>query len=444
MSDLLSLGAAGVSSYSRALQTIGDNIANAQTPGYARRTTVLSEQTSTGSSVLYRDQASANGVLVEGVSRAVDPWLIEDARASSSDASRSGARLSGLSAAESALADGGAGVGASMTAVFNRADELAADPANTTRRGAFLQSVDDVASTFRRTADGLSRAADSVTGGAGATVSRLNTDIAALAKVNDGLHRARAGSTNEASLLDERDRLVDSIATALPVKVAYDPSGAATLTLASGTLLSGTDQATLSLAIAADGRLSLSATSSTGSFAVAPVSGALSGHIDAADHIATQRTSLDTLATRFAATINAQHAAGRDAAGNPGVALFTVAAGASDIAAVPLTVADVAAADATTGNGNALSFGNLRGSNGAEAGWAALVAQQSQTVASARAQDSVASTRRDGAATARNNLSGVNLDTEAADLVRYQQAYQASARVLQVARETMQTILSSI
>jgi flagellar hook-associated protein 1 FlgK len=124
--------------------------------------------------------------------------------------------------------------------------------------------------------------------------------------------------------------------------------------------------------------------------------------------------------------------------------LFTVAAGASDIAAVPLTVADVAAADATTGNGNALSFGNLRGSNGAEAGWAALVAQQSQTVASARAQDSVASTRRDGAATARNNLSGVNLDTEAADLVRYQQAYQASARVLQVARETMQTILSSI
>ena len=124
MSDLLSLGAAGVSSYSRALQTIGDNIANAQTPGYARRTTVLSEQTSTGSSVLYRDQASANGVLVEGVSRAVDPWLIDDARASSSDASRSGARLSGLSAAESALADGGAGVGASMTAVFNRADEL--------------------------------------------------------------------------------------------------------------------------------------------------------------------------------------------------------------------------------------------------------------------------------------------------------------------------------
>ena len=76
MSDLLSLGAAGVNSYSRALQTIGDNIANAQTPGYARRTTVLAEQTSSGSSVLYRDQVWAIGVLVEGVSRAVDPWLI--------------------------------------------------------------------------------------------------------------------------------------------------------------------------------------------------------------------------------------------------------------------------------------------------------------------------------------------------------------------------------
>ena len=47
----------------------------------------------------------------------------------------------------------------------------------------------------------------------------------------------------------------------------------------------------------------------------------------------------------------------------------------------------------------------------------------------------------DGALTARSELSGVNFDAEAIDLVRFQQAYQASSRVVQVARETFQSIL---
>ena len=135
---------------------------------------------------------------------------------------------------------------------------------------------------------------------------------------------------------------------------------------------------------------------------------------------------------------------GRDAAGNPGVTLLIFGAGAADLVARTLSPANVAAADASSANGNALAFGNLRGADGSEAGWAALVAQQSQTVASARAQDSVAGTRREGAASAREDLSGIDLDREAADLVRFQQAYEASARVIQVARETMQSILNAL
>ncbi len=444
MSDILGLGASGVRGYSRALATIGDNIANAQTPGFARRTAVLTEQAGTDGSFFYRNQVGANGVTHTGVTRSVDPWLIDDARASSSDASRSGARLSGLEAAETALNDGGAGVGKAMTALFNRADELAADPSNVTRRSAFLNAADDVASTFRRTADGLTRAASSVSSAATVTVNQLNTDTTALARVNDGLLRARDGSANQASLLDERDRLIDSITATLPTTVSYDAKGAATLTLPGGTLLSGTEQAVISVATASDGRLTLSAALPTGGFAVTPQSGTLSGQIDSAAHIAAQRTSLDALANSFANAVNTQHATGRDSTGNPGTPLFTIGTGAATLAAVALTVADVAAADATSSNGNALAFGNLRGSSGGEAGWAALVGQQSQTVASARAQNDVAGARRDGAANARSDLSGIDLDREAADLVRYQQAYEASARVIQVARETMQSILNVI
>jgi flagellar hook-associated protein 1 FlgK len=41
----------------------------------------------------------------------------------------------------------------------------------------------------------------------------------------------------------------------------------------------------------------------------------------------------------------------------------------------------------------------------------------------------------------RDALSGVDLDTEAVDLMRFQQAYAATSRVIQVARDTIQSII---
>ena len=47
------------------------------------------------------------------------------------------------------------------------------------------------------------------------------------------------------------------------------------------------------------------------------------------------------------------------------------------------------------------------------------------------------------AVAARDSVAGVNLDEEAANLIRYQQAYQAAAQVIAVADEVFQTLLSA-
>ncbi|WP_447406974.1 flagellar basal body rod C-terminal domain-containing protein, partial [Clostridium perfringens] len=65
----------------------------------------------------------------------------------------------------------------------------------------------------------------------------------------------------------------------------------------------------------------------------------------------------------------------------------------------------------------------------------ATALKQKNTIAAA--QTSILS----GAQTALSSASGVNLDSEAVDLMRFQQAYSASSRIIQVARETMQSIL---
>lgn len=444
MSDLLGLGASGLRAYGRALSSVGDNIANAQTPGYARRTTRLEELAGGGEMALYHAAGQANGVRVTGFNRLTDQWLVDGSRAAAADAGQTTARLPWLEATEAGLSQGGNDVGVALTGLFNSADQLSADPANTTLRSLFLSAADTTAASLRRTAASIDSAIIGVGTAANSAVAQLNTDLVALQKVNDGLLRARDGTTNQAGLLDERDRLLDSIGAAIPISVAYDNKQAATVRLGgtSGPLMlsGGGGAANFGLAIAVDGRIAFSLSTVGG--AILPATGQLAGLGQAAGHAADQRLGLDALATQVAADLNAAHSAGLDANGNPGVPLFVLGgAGAASIAAAALLPADVAAADATSANGNLLGFAGLRTSSGVEAGWAALVAAQSQSVSTARAEDAAASSRREGAFAARFEISGVDLDQEAADLLRFQQAYEGSARVIQVARDTLQSVL---
>jgi flagellar hook-associated protein 1 len=435
MSDLLNIGASSVRAYSKALQTVGDNISNANTAGYVRRDINLTEMPSGSNSLLYTGTVLPNGVRVAGVTRATDQWLVADARTASSESGKASAKLKSLNAVESALNDGGAGVGKALTATFNALDALAADPTNNTLRQSFLASADDVASTFRRTSAALDQVSTSIGQSASLGVDAVNADVTALARVNDGLLRARDGSTNQAQLLDERDKILDRISTALPVTISFDAKGAASLSTGSTTLLSGATKTTITVTQASDGSLSYGGVTVSG--------GSLGGMAEAADHVKAQKASLDSLAGQVATQFNAQHSAGQDAAGAAGGALFsgTTAASLTSLITDP---SKVAAASSTVSNGNALAFAGLRGSTGTEAGWTAMVASQSQQVANATALDSAATARLTGASQARDNLSAVDLDKEAGDLIRYQQAYDAAARILQVARETMQSIFNAI
>ena len=274
MTDLLSIGASGLKAYSRAMSTIGDNIANAQTPGYARRTLALKEMASGTESALVGRNVSPGGVTISGLSRSVDKWLIDDARASESDATRAATRLSWMNRAEDALSNDNNGISTNLTKLFTTADKLTADPNNTTLRAEFLQTAKDIAAGFQSTAKELSDMSGGIADAAQTSVGELNTNLDALERINDGLRKARPGSTNEASLLDERDRLIDQIATQMPVTASYDDRGTVTLRASSGDTLVGNATVThVAVTTAADGRLAFS----VGGNSVEPGSGNLAG-----------------------------------------------------------------------------------------------------------------------------------------------------------------------
>ena len=76
--------------------------------------------------------------------------------------------------------------------------------------------------------------------------------------------------------------------------------------------------------------------------------------------------------------------------------------------------------------------------------FAQLVASVGASVQSSELNKNSSEMIRDAAANAVSELSGVNMDDEAAQLIEYQQAYQASARVLQTARELFDTLIDRI
>ncbi len=449
MSDLLGIGSSALAAYRSALSAVGENVANAQTPGYARRRVVLEELSMSGTGdIAYRPQVMFNGVTAAGVARAWDNFKAAEARFSASADGRASVRQQWLSGVETALHDGVAGIGASMTGFFNAAASLASDPGDTLGRRAVLASLDNVASAFRTSGQALARLADGVGQAAEIEVSSLNDALRALHNVNGALGPAAAGGSARASLEDERDRLIDFIAEKIDVDVSIDDDGHATL-VASGhpglSLLNGNGPSLALLVRATDGRLALQLQANGTVVPLPAVGGKLAGLADVAQTVADRRIVLDALAVDFTAMVNGWSAAGEDANGAPGAALMSLTSGATSIQAL-VTDPDLVAAASPGGtpNGNLLALDAIRDSSAVENRWGSLVSANAQMLASANAEAAATATWRDNSYAALDEVTGVDLDAEAADLLRYQQAYNASARIIQVARETIQALFDAL
>jgi flagellar hook-associated protein 1 FlgK len=445
MSDLLSIGASGINAYSTALAAISENVSNASTTGYTRRTVTIGEvgDAATG---LNSPMAAFNGATVTSVNRAWNDYQAQTTRTAMGEAGRSDARLTWLTNAQSAMDDGATGVGQSATAFFAAATTLASNPTSTTDRTAMLSALGQTATAFNTTASGLATTSQGIATAAQSTVQSVNGDLDSLAKVNAALQTTQTGTSAQADLEDQRDSLLDEISGNVGITVTIQQDGSATVSLAQGgtQLVGGNgaskDSARLTLTTGDNGTLSVQTVSNGTATAVGDAGGELGGMVESAGIVADQRNSLDSLANSFKSAINSFQAAGTDANGATGAALLS-GTGAADLAVTTSDPTKIAAASSAGSNGNLLTLSSLRGSDGVEAQWTGMTTGLGQLVSSATSENSAASARSDAATSARDATSGVDLDTEAAELVRYQQAYSGAAKVIQVAQTTMQSIL---
>ena len=445
MSDLLSIGASGVRAYQTALTTVSDNIANTGTAGYTRRTADMREIAAPASITSNNNVSVGMGVLATGISRSADQFRSADVRSASSDLARSETGIDWLGRVQDALT--GNQLGDRLTSFFTSANAVAADPTATTPRSAMLGSAGAVAASFAATGQALDNVAATLDQTADNAATSLGSLGAALAKVNEGLGRSATGSGAQASLLDQRDQLLEQMSAIADVNVTTDEAGRSTVRLggASGPVfVAGSEAGSVSYTRGDTGAVAFAVHRAGTTSGFSPSGGALAGVVDAAARITGARDQLNSIATDFAAGVNAVQAQGRDLDGNPGAAMFAAGATPTDLSvglADPRGIAAAAAGGSARDNSNLVAFAALRNSGGFEAHTTALVSDTASTLAARQQVADAQSAIRDGAVAARDGVSGVNLDSEAVDLMRFQQAYSASSRVIQVARETFQSIL---
>ena len=444
MSDLFIIGASGTKAYRSAMAAISENIANASTEGYSRRSvTTIESGSSTATMAVYISRANFGGTEVKSVNRATDPYLDATVRYTNMQLGSAVARMRWLTDSETALNDTETGVGQLMTGMFQNMDKLAASPSDNSLRVTTLDSIGRVAQAFNQTSADLGQVSNGIATEAQSSVTTVNQALSALADINNSLLRAQPGTSAYAQLLDSRDAALGTLSTNLNVDISFGTHDQAQVMLNGQTLVQGSSATPLALTANANGTLSLA--TSGGTALAAPTSGTLGGLFSAADTVSQRRTSLDTLAQQFVANMNNWHAQGRTDAGTAGGPLLSGTTAATVTALISDPAQLATKATDSTPNGNLLTVSTvLRGNGSVEQGWTNLIATHANLLSSTKAEQTTAQNRSDQAVAAREAVSGVDLDMEAAELLRIQQAYSGSAKILQVAKETVDAILQII
>lgn len=442
-SAIFTIGRTGLTASRLSLELTAQNIANATNPDYSRRSLTQSELVMTGNIGIGASADSLGGIRPGAVVRAESALVQRQARDTSSALAAAEAEFFAMREAESAIETSSLFTG---IVEFEAAlTQLEGNPTEPALRLSALESARQMAGNFRIANGTLANARSLVQDETAAEVLDVNELAAELAKVNRDLVAAREGTAGRAALLDARDKALRGLAEQFGIATTINENGTADVTIEGSpavALVTGGVAGSVAVSLNPDGTLAFD----LGGTAFAPASGAMAGRAAALVQMADLQTGIDSLAASVIAIANTAQGAGVDEAGNPGQPLFSgTGAGDIDIALGSATGLATAPAGAPAGSRDTANLTALLSALGAETGPASgadtLLLGLSSRV-------SALDTRREGlsvvAASAEAELlreTGVDLDTEAANLVRLQQAFEANSRVIQVATELFDTLL---
>ena len=446
----LSIAVQALQAEQGALSVTTNNISNVNTPGYSRQQPILDE----APTFQENSQTFGGGVTLEQFQSVRDQLLQLRIYEETQGQSNSQTQLNSLTQIEGIFSDPTQGVGGAMSSFFNSLSQLSTNPTDSNARQQVLTSANNLANQFHQAVSSLGTIQSGLDQAVPQTVDQINRLTSQIATLNGQVAGMQGLGQDPGSTQDQRDELIRQLSGLVNISVTQTEHGL-TLTTANGVPLVVASQAF-------DLKAGTSSTSSVQDVFSAQgqditsqiVGGQLGGTLQIRDQVIPQVLSqLDTLASQFATAFNAKHQAGFDTSGNAGGNFFTPpAAVAGAAASFGVAISDpklvAASSDGSAGsNGNIAQLIGVRDQqlpSGASPMdlYSNIVLQVGNLGANAQTNVTASNLSVQQLTDQRSSVSGVSLDEETTNMIRYQRAYEAGARVVTTVDSMFDTLMN--
>ncbi len=444
LATVLNTASRALAAQQEALQVTAQNVSGANMPGYSRQR------------VLYGQSVADGGVVVMGVARATNPVLDRQLLQLSTSSSQAGTKQQSLEYIQTIFSEPSAGSLSGLLDEFWAGwQQVSNTPTSQAARVGLLQKATALTDIFQRVARDITSYRTSLHDQASQAVNQLNDLSEQIANINVDLARVQKETIQANGLRDLRDEKLRQLAGLAAITVQEDPLSGASTVLVGGRILISGEQAEKVSMIPTGGTFANPAWPDGTPFSLG--AGAIAAYVDARDNLTVQQVEeLDQLAEDLATALNAVHAGGYGLDGSTGQDFF-LGSGAGDLRVNPALLSNPSAiaaaqeADAPGDSRNALAIYNLAHQAVAKSGTLTIAeAYQTQLSSLGTAVVGARDTARqqelvqEHLHALRQDVSGVSLDEEMVALVRYQNAYSVTARLIDSVNQIMDYLVRTV
>ncbi|ASQ45587.1 flagellar hook-associated protein FlgK [Legionella clemsonensis] len=321
MSGILNIAASSLSAFQRALEVVGNNIANVNTRGYSRQTT----QFTPTPSHRYAGSFIGTGVTVSGIKRNNDQFATRQIRETLTTKTEYDTFYQQALQIDKLLSQEGTSISASLQQFFNALAQLNEAPDSIASRGVALKQSELLVDQFNSLQYRLDEYQQNNTLQIKEAIDNINQITANIAEVN----RQISGMRDSPELLDKRDELLRELSQYVAVTVIDQGDTGISVAIGSGEMLvMGTEHRELAIALNTTGQFGTKITIDNGAGQTEVTqnlhSGMLGGFLNFEEEIIGQASQLlGQMAMGLAARFNAQHRLGMDMNSQLGKDFFT-------------------------------------------------------------------------------------------------------------------------
>jgi len=452
--NILGIARTALLAQQRAIDITGRNIANADTQGYSRQRVTFSS---------LDPNYLGSGISGVDIERVYDQYLENQLNAAIQTSGRWDTQQNGLERIEILFDESsGTGLSARLNAFWNGWMDLANNPSGPVERSQLLARSRELVSMFNGLAGNLHQLQGETNTAIGDTVENINRISEQLANLNGQIRQAELEGRDTNGMRDSRTQLLKDLSEQIDVTSYEKADGTLAVSIASGRpLVENTRFMQLETLSGADPfQDDIVWVDSQGNSTLITdqiANGQLKGWLEVRDQVIPDIMGrLDALAGNIIAEVNALHVNGVALDGTQND--FFTGSSALDMAVNTAVLNDpdkIAAADPAEGipggNGVALAIADLQtasimngGNSSFSQYYSGLVSDIGSTLqtaqTSARYQEDISA----NLTAYRESVSGVSLDEEMVNLIKYQNAFAAAAQLANVADEMMETVINMI